>query len=759
MQDKTQTGTAANVTTTIDGDGVAVLTWDMPGRSMNVLSEASIRDFAAAVQSAVADDAVRGIVITSGKKDFIAGADLTMLAAWAREVADLPASDKARRIYERIMTLQRLLRQVETCGKPVAAALPGTALGGGLEVALAAHHRVVADNDKVQLGLPEVQLGLMPGAGGTQRVARLVGVMAAAPIIMEGKPMSPRDALKAGIVHAVVPTAEVLPTAKAWVLANVAEAERVRAARAGGDKKAVPAFAPPWDQPKFKIPGGGPQTPTGFPVFMGASAMIRKSSFGLYEAPKAILAAVYEGLQVPFDTALGIETGYFAKLVLGPQSRNMIRSLFVSKQALEKGAHRPHGVLDMPVKKLGVLGGGGFMGAGIAYVAAAAGIDVVVLDQTEEAAAKARAQAERILKPRVAKGRTSEAAAAAILARIHTTADYAMLAGADLCIEAVFEHPDVKKQVIAAAEQHLGSTAVFASNTSTLPIDSLAKFSKRPERFVGIHFFSPVEKMPLVEIIKGRQTGDEALAKALDFVRQLRKTPIVVNDARFFYANRLVLRFIEEAHHMLAEGVTPALIENAARMVGMPVGPLALNDETALDLGVKITHATRAALGDAYVPNPAEARIEDMVVKLGRLGRKAGKGFYDYPENGRKRLWPGLAELFPVAAEQPDIEELKSRFLTVQAVEAVRTLEDGVVTDVREIDVGAIFGWGFAPWTGGPISLIDTMGAAAFLAECRRLQAKYGERYAPPRLLVEIAASGATFYDRFAPQENEAAAA
>lgn len=754
-----------NVTLAIDADGIALVTWDMPGRSMNVLDEASIRDYGAAIDEVCSNDAIKGVVVTSAKKDFIAGADLAMLGGWSAKVAGLSAVEAAKQIFGWTMSLQTMLRKLETCGKPVASAVPGTALGGGFEVVLATHHRVVAANDRAQLGLPEVKVGLMPGAGGTQRVVRMLGVMAAAPLLMEGKSLAPAEALKAGLVQQIVPPGEIVEAAKAWVKANIAEGERYRAAKASGDKKATASFLPAWDQPKYKLPGGGPQTPTGFPVFMGGGAMIRKNSYGLYDAPQAILSAVYEGVQVPFDAALKIETGYFTKLVLSPQSKNMIRSLFVSKQALEKGAHRPHDVPDMSVKKLGVLGGGGFMGAGIANVAAGAGIEVVVLDQTEEGAAKAKAHAEKEAMGRVAKGRMTEAKAKELLDRITTTSDYSKLAGCDLVVEAVFEHPDVKRQVIEASEKYLPETAVFASNTSTIPISDLAERSKRPERFIGIHFFSPVEKMPLVEIIKGRKTGDEALAKALDFVRQMKKTPIVVNDARFFYANRCVLRYIEEAHYMLAEGVKPALIENAARMIGMPVGPLALNDETALDLGVKIAKTTKAALGAAYKEHPAEARIEDMVVRLGRLGRKASKGFYEYPErgadgksNGKKRLWPGLAELFPLAPVQPDVEELKTRFLTVQAVEAVRALADGVVEDVREVDVGAIFGWGFAPWTGGPISYIDTLGPGRFLADCDRLAAKFGDRYAAPALLRDIAAKGETFYRRFAGEAEDQAA-
>ncbi|MEE9589566.1 MAG: 3-hydroxyacyl-CoA dehydrogenase family protein, partial [Hyphomicrobiaceae bacterium] len=421
-------------------------------------------------------------------------------------------------------------------------------------------------------------------------------------------------------------------------------------------------------------------------------------------------------------------------------------------------ARRPKGVPDMAVKKLGVLGGGGFMGSGIAHVSAAAGIEVVALDRDEEAAARARTHAERQLQARVAKGRMSDEAARQILDRITTTTDYAKLEGCDLIIEAVFEAPDTKKQVTQSTEQVISESAVFASNTSTIPITDLAKNSIRPGQFIGIHFFSPVEKMPLVEIIKGEQTGDEALAKALDYVRQIRKTPIVVNDARYFYANRCFIRYLEEAHHMLAEGVKPALIENSARMIGMPIGPLALNDETALDLGQRIRHATKAALGAAYEEHPAEAGLDRMVDELGRLGRKAKKGFYDYPENGKKRLWPGLAEIYPLAQPQPAVEELKLRYLTIQAIEAVRALAENVVTDVREADIGAIFGWGFAPWSGGPISYIDTRGPAQVIADCEVLADTFGERFEVPALLRDIADKGETFYGRFAPRDRAAAA-
>ena len=745
-----------NIQFRVDDEGIANVVWDMPGRTMNVLSEASIREYADAIERIATDSDIKGAVISSAKKDFIAGADLAMLEEMSGTAQSQDPVEAAKSIFETIMFLQTALRRLEACGKPVASAVPGTALGGGLEVVLATHHRVAADNPKAQLGLPECKVGLMPGAGGTQRVVRLLGALAAAPILLEGRPMTPQQAAEVELIHAVVAPGHEVDAARGWVHSHLAESEEVLAARARGEK-AEASFEQPWDRKGFRVPGGGPYSPQGFPIFMGAGAMIRKNTYGLYEAQKAILSAIYEGLQVPFDTALKIEVRYFTKLMCGAQSRNMIRSLFINKQALEKGARRPAGVPDQRVKKLGVIGGGGFMGAGITNVAAGAGIDVVVIDRDTESAAKALAHAEKQAAGRVKKGRMSEADAAALVARITPTADYSALADCDLVVEAVFEAPDVKKAVIDEVEQHLQPDAIFASNTSTIPISHLAGGSVRPKKFIGIHFFSPVERMPLVEIILGKETGDEALAKALDFVRQLRKVPIVVNDARFFYANRCVLKYVEEAHHMLAEGVAPPLIDNAARMIGMPVGPLALNDETALDLGLKIRETTRAAMGDAYVAHPAEERLDRMVTEMGRFGRKNGKGFFDYPEAGKKRFWPGLTELFPVAAVQPDVETLKRRFLTIQAIEAVHALAEDVVTDVREADLGAIFGWGFAPWSGGPVSYIDTRGLDQVIADCDDLERQVGARFKAPQLLRDLAAQRTTFYAHFGADASKAA--
>ncbi len=736
----------ANITLNVDENGIAVITWDMQDQSMNVFSEGTLGEYIALIDQVCSDDNIRGIIVTSAKKEFIAGADIKMIEAMAAQANDLPQQEAAKLIFDNVYAVQQAFRKLETCGKPVAAALPGLALGGGLEAALACHHRVVVDDDSIKLGLPESKLGIMPGWGGTQRVVRLVGVMAAAPIILEGRFLTPKKAHKLGLVNDLCAAGEELETARQWVATNIEEGDTVRKARAEGDKKITASFEPPWDQKGFKLPGGDVYSAQGFPIFMGASAAVRKATYGLYESQKAILSAVYEGVQVPMDAALKIEVRYFTKLMCGPQARNMSRTFFISKQALEKGARRPDTIEKQPVKKLGVLGGGGFMGAGIANVAAQAGIEVIVLDQTEEGAAKAKAHAEKDLTARVQKGRMDAKTATKTLSLISTSSDYAALADCDLIVEAVFEDPAVKKSVTENAEAHLPEGAIFATNTSTIPITTLAENSKRPEQYIGIHFFSPVEKMPLVEIIKGAKTGDAAIAKAYDFVRQIRKTPILVNDARFFYANRCVLRYVEESHYMLAEGVKPALIENAAKMIGMPVGPLSLADETALDLGVKIRNTTKAAMGDKYVANPAEENLDKMVLEMGRLGRKSASGFYDYPEGARKKLWPGLAELFPVAKQQPDVETLKKRFLTIQALEALRALEDYVFTDVREADVGAIMGWGFAPWSGGPISYIDTLGPKAFLQDCETLTAEFGERFKAPETLNKAASNDQTFY-------------
>ncbi|MGB3148552.1 MAG: 3-hydroxyacyl-CoA dehydrogenase NAD-binding domain-containing protein, partial [Paracoccaceae bacterium] len=527
-----------------------------------------------------------------------------------------------------------------------------------------------ADNPAAKIGLPEILVGIFPGAGGTTRLVRKLGAMGAAPFLLEGKLLSPAKAKAAGIIDEVVAPDQLLARAKEWVL-SATDADIVK----------------PWDQKGYKMPGGTPYHPAGFPTFVGASAMVNGKTMGVYPAAKALLSAVYEGAMVPFDTAIKIETRWFTNVLMNPSSSAMIRSLFVNKEALEKGANRPD-VADQKVSKLGVLGAG-MMGAGIAHVAALAGIEVVLIDATQAAADKGKGHSAAILDKGIARGKVTEAKKAEVLGRITATSDYSALKGADLVVEAVFEDMAVKAEVTAKAEAVIGKEAVFATNTSTLPISDLAKASARPGQFIGIHFFSPVDKMMLVEIIKGRETGDVAVAKALDFVRQIRKTPIVVNDARFFYANRCIIPYINEGIRMVAEGVAPALIENAAKLIGFPLGPLQLVDETSIDLGVKIAKATKAAMGDAY-PDGAVDKVLFAMADAGRLGRKANAGFYRYDEKGqREALWEGLAEAYPLAKKQPELTEVQNRLMMAQVLEAVRALEEGVLEDIREGDVGA----------------------------------------------------------------------
>ncbi len=707
----------------VDGDGIALVTFDVPGRSMNTITAGVMAELPELVGRLKTDAAIKGAVLTSGKDNgFCAGADLT-------ELSGSLGAGSPREAFEALYGLNRSLRDLETCGKPVAIALEGLALGGGFEIALACHYRVAADDNRIQLGLPEGRVGLMPGGGGTQRVPRLVGVMAAGPLLLESKILRPKEALAQGLIHAVVAKGEAVATARAWV-------------KDKGDA------VQPWDKQGYKVPGGGPYHPQGAQMFIMGNAMLRKSTFGNYPAQTNMMKAVYEGLQLPMDAALRVESRYFVKTMQTPQARAMIRSLFVSMQELGKGAARPKAAPATDVKKVGVLGAG-MMGAGIAYVQALAGIETVLLDVSQEAADKGRAHAEDLVKKQVGRGRMTPEKAQGVLALIKATTDYTALKGADLVIEAVFENREVKAEVTKKAEAQLGEDAVFGSNTSTLPITSLAQASVRPERFIGIHFFSPVDKMMLVEIIKGEKTGDEAVATAIDYVLKIKKTPIVVHDSRGFYTSRCFMTFLQEGVQMLVDGLPPALIDNVGRMTGMPRGPLEMSDDVALDLAYKIVDQTAKDLGDRYTPGPMDALLKTLVVERGRYGRKNGKGFYDYPETGPKRLWPGLKDIAPPSTHSSDpalVEELKTRLLYRQAVEAARCVEEGVVTDPRDADVGAILGWGFAPWTGGPLSLIDTVGAAAFVATCERLAAAYGPRFAPPKLLRDMAARGGRFY-------------
>ncbi|WP_170438605.1 3-hydroxyacyl-CoA dehydrogenase NAD-binding domain-containing protein [Ruegeria arenilitoris] len=732
----------ADFTLTKDADGVGIITWDVPGKTMNVMSFDGLSELNDCIDQALADDEIKGIVITSGKEgSFAGGMDLNLLAVMKEQAGD----DPAKGLFEGTMKMHALLRKIELAGmdpktkkggKPIAAALPGTAAGIGMELPLATHRIFAAENPKAKYGLPEIMVGIFPGAGGTTRMVRKVGAIAAAPLLLEGKMLDVKKAKGAGYIDEIA--ADPLAAAKEWVL-NAKDADLVK----------------PWDAKGYKMPGGAPYHPAGFMNFVGASAMVNGKTQGAFPAAKALLSAVYEGALVDFDTALKIEARWFTSVLMNPSSGAMIRSLFLNKEALEKGAVRPQGIPDQSVKKIGVLGAG-MMGAGISLVSAQAGMEVVLIDRDQAAADKGKAYTEAYLDKGMKRGKVTAEKREAMLARITATPDLEKLAGCDLIIEAVFEDPKVKAEMTQKVEAIIPEDCIFASNTSTLPITELAKASKRPDQFIGIHFFSPVEKMFLVEIIKGKETGDRAVAKALDYVRQIRKTPIVVNDARFFYCNRCIIPYINEGARMITEGVSPVLVDNAARQLGFPVGPVQLTDETSIDLGAKIARATKAAMGDAYPESPADDLIFWME-EQGRLGRKSKAGFFDYDENGKRiGYWKGLQDKYPLAEQQPDLIEVQERLMFAQVLEAVRALEEGVLEDIREGDVGAILAWGFAPWSGGPFSWLDIIGAPYAAERCDQLSEKYGDRFACPPLLREMAEKGQTFYGRFDPEAKAA---
>ena len=722
----------------LDKDGIALITFDSPGRSMNVLSGAVLAEIGEFVEKIANDEAIKGLVITSGKAAFCAGADLEEMGGHLAGIQGLLKKDPEaakKQLFDKVFEFNAVFRALETCGKPVAAAINGLALGGGFEFGLACHARFLAsDNPKLKLGLPESMIGLLPGGGGTQRLTRILGLMNAAPFLIQGKQMDAKTAVAQGVATAAVPQAELIETAKQWVKDN-------------------PKAKAPWDEAKFRYPGGAPYTPKGLPIFAGSSAMVRKESFGNYPAMGNILKSVYEGALVPLDAALRIESRYFADLLLRPESHNMIRSLFLSKQALEKGAARPEGQTKGEINKVGVIGAG-FMGAGVAYVSAMSGIEVVLIDRDQEGADKGKQFAIDEQAKRVKRGKTTQEKADAVVGRITATTDYRLLKGVDLIVEAVFENSELKAKITKMGEEIIGKTAVFGSNTSTIPISDLAKASSRPENFIGIHFFSPVHKMMLVEIIKGEKTSDYAISRAIDFVSRIRKVPIVVEDTRGFYANRCVMRYISEGMNMLSEGVKPALIENAAKMAGMPVGPLSLQDEVAIDLAYKVMTQTKADLGSQYVEGKMDPIIDTMY-NAERLGRKNGKGFYVY-EGREKHLWPELGQFAVDGLQdpQPNVQDVKDRILYTQAIEAARTMAEGIVHDPREADLGSIFGWGFAPYTGGAISFIDTVGAKTFVARADELLEAYGPQFEVPKLLREMAKSGETFYGKFGRKED-----
>lgn len=699
-------------------DGIVVATMDLPGHSMNLLNDELAIPLGGLADLLESDAGVSGLILTSGKKDFLAGADVDRL----RRLSG------AQEAFDESMRFKGFMRRLEKSGKPVVAVIQGMCLGGGLEIAMGCHWRIVVDDGKARLGLPEVKLGLLPGGGGTQRLPRLVGMQQAVQWMMEGTEVRAAQALSSGLVNELAPSRdEAMARARAWIAAN---------------KKPVQ----PWDSPKFRFPGGDSRSPAVVQMLAIAPSVAAAKSWGNYPALTHIMSSVFEGGLTDIDRGLEIESRYFAACAESRASKNLIGTLWYQLNAIKKGASRPAGVARSEVKKLGILGAG-MMGAGIAYVSAKAGIEVVLLDTSQEAADKGRGYSKDILDKAVKKGKSTPDQRDALLARITPTTDYARLKGCDLVIEAVFEDRAIKADVTQKAEAQLEASAVFASNTSTLPITGLAEASARPGNFIGLHFFSPVDKMPLVEIIVGAKTSPETLARGFDYVLQIAKTPIVVNDSRGFFTSRVFATYVMEGLAMLAEGVHPRSIEVAGLQAGMPMPPLALQDEVSLSLGVHVADQTRkdlAAAGIAYKEHPGE-RVLRRVCELGRVGKKAGKGFYDY-SGSDKSLWPGLAELYPVKAnEQPEQRELIDRMMFAQANETARCLEEGVLRSVADANIGSIFGWGFAPFQGGALQFINSRGLPEFVARSRELAARYGERFAPAALLVKMAEKGERF--------------
>lgn len=687
-------------------DGIATITHDAPGAPVNTMTEQWQADLSAVVDRVEADkERIRGILVTSGKKTFFAGAQLDNVLQLT--AADAPAG------FRSIEALKRCFRRLETMGRPVVALLNGAALGGGWEVALAAHARFALDDPKIQFGTPEVSLGLIPGATGITKTVRLLGLMAAQPFLMEGKLFGPREALELGLVDGIGSTMDDLrEMARAWIADH-------------------PDATQPWDRKDYRMPGGTPASPK---IAMGltvAPAMLAAKTHGLYPAAQAILETMVEGAMVDYDTATRIESRKLAKIMVGQNAKNMITAFFFNLNAIKSGKSRPAGFAPWKPQRVGVLGAG-MMGAGIAHANAARGIACVLKDVSLDKARAGHEAIRRITAQQVAKGRMDEAKQARLLGLVTPTADAADLKGCDLIIEAVFEQRALKAQVTREAEPMLAAGGVFASNTSTLPISGLAEASAAPQRFVGLHFFSPVHKMKLVEIIRGKATDDETIARAYDYVLALGKTPIVVNDSRGFFTSRVFGTFVMEGAAMLEEGIPAPLVEHAAEAAGMPVGPLAVIDETSLSLSVHVMEQTRAdfaAEGRRYVPSAGEALVERMVREFGRAGRAAGGGFYDYPAGAAKRLWSGLAQ-FEKPGVSADFEELRQRFLYRQSIETARCLAEGVLSSVHEANIGSIFGIGFPAWTGGALQFVASEGLENYLRRADALAQRYGERFA-----------------------------
>jgi 3-hydroxyacyl-CoA dehydrogenase/enoyl-CoA hydratase/3-hydroxybutyryl-CoA epimerase len=695
-----------------DSDNIVTLTMDMPGQSANTMNG----DFREAIL-ATADriekeiDSISGVIYASAKKTFFAGGDLNELIKARPE--------DAKEFFNMVETIKAPLRKIETLGIPVAAAINGAALGGGYEICLASHYRVAINNKKLVVGLPEVSLGLLPGGGGVARMTRMLGLENALPYLMEGKQLKVEKALKAGLIDEIADDVEdMIAKAKTWIKANAKSMQ-------------------PWDIKGYRMPGGLPSHPALAQKLAIIPSILRQKTKGCYPAPEKILAAAVEGAQVSFDQACTVESRYFTELATGQNSKNMIGTFWFQLNEIKAGGSRPNDIPAYTTKKVGVLGAG-MMGAGIAYSSAVCGIEVVLKDVSQEAADKGKAYSEAILKKRVSRKQMTEEKMQSVLALIRPTAAASDLDGCDLIIEAVFENQELKAKVTQEAEPFMAPQGVFASNTSTLPITGLAKASKDETRFIGLHFFSPVDKMPLVEIIKGEKTDDETLARAFDYVLQINKTPIVVNDSRGFFTSRTFGTFVGEGLTMLSEGIHPQFIESAALQAGMPVGPLAIQDEVSMTLSRKVTGQTRLGLQAEGLDMPvteAEAVTNRMIDEFSREGKAFGAGFYDYPEKGKKKLWPGLLENFVKPEVSITLEEAKERILFRQSLETLRCYEEGVLTSVRDANIGSIFGIGFAPWTGGAIQYVNQYGVRAFYERAQAFTEKYGERFAPPAIL------------------------
>lgn len=712
-------------------NNIAVLGINVANQPMNVLNSESISALSEALEKVYGNSDVKGIILTSERPEFIAGADLKMI---------LQNNGRApEELFKLSMSLNTIFRKMETNGKPIVAAMNGTALGGGYEVCLACHHRVALNNPKSIIGLPEVTIGLLPGGGGTQRLPRMIGMEAAAPLLLEGKRVSPKDALTLGMVDQLADSPEeMLQKAVVWIEAN-------------------PLAIQPWDEvdkktgkikarENFKVPGGNVLTPKGVQLMMGGTAMTLAKTQGNYPAPIEIMSCVYEGLLVNIDRGIVIEARHFVKVANSTVAKNLIRTTFFGLNEVNKGAGRPKTVPPTQINSIGILGAG-MMGAGIAYVSALAGLKVVLKDTSLENAEKGKDYSRKLLQKGIERGKMIAEKAEQILTLIHTTDIYEPLQGVDLIIEAVFENPSLKASVTQEAEKFLREDGVFASNTSTLPITELAKATKKQENFIGIHFFSPVDKMQLVEIIVGKQTSEYALAMAMDYVKKIRKTPIVVNDSRGFYTSRVFSTYTSEGLELLKDGINPVVIENVAKQMGFPVGPLAVSDEVALDLAYKISHESVQA--GVLSPDDTAYQISKQFTEMGRLGKKAKAGFYEYPDpsTGKKKyLWEGLSQLFPLNSIQPSAEEIKQRLFYRQVLETVKCFEEGVLRTPLDADLGSIFAWGFPAYLGGTLSFVDTVGIVTFVKECDRLADTYGERFRPTTQLREMAKANKGFY-------------